>query len=196
MYLRNTSFTAFFAFTVFTLPALAGSTPGIRNFDHVDSNVYRGGQPTAEGFRYLSGLGVKTVIDLRESGERSQAEERIVTGAGMKYVNVPMTGLTPPGPDEITRILDLLEDPSTGPTFVHCQRGADRTGAVIAAYRIDHDRWDNARALRDAKAHDMSFFQLPRENFIRHFQARNTAPPDRPALLSSTALSATAVVTK
>lgn len=172
MHLRILRFTAFL---LIGAPVFATSIPGIRNFDQVDTNVYRGGQPTAEGFRYLAGLGVKTVIDLRESGARSDAERTMVKNAGMNYLNVPMSGLTPPTPAEITRILDLLEHPSTGPAFVHCLHGADRTGAVIAAYHIDHDHWDNARALRDAKAHSMSVFQLPRENFIRQFQARDTS---------------------
>src|SRR5438270_11359195 len=98
------------ALLVFCLPALAGSVPGIKNFDQVDAHVYRGAQPSDEGFRYLAKLGVKSVIDLREADDRSQAEERVVTGAGMQYLNVPMTGLTPPTDDEITRILAMLED--------------------------------------------------------------------------------------
>jgi len=112
------------------------------------------------------------VIDLREADERSQSEEGVVTAAGMKYVNVPMTGLTPPSESEISKILGILENDNTGPAFVHCQRGADRTGAVIAAYRIDHDHWDNARALREAKSDGMGFFQFPRESYIRAFQPR------------------------
>ena len=150
--------------------------PGIKNFDQVDAHVYRGGlQPTDDGFR-ISGstLGVKTIVDLREAGDRRQQrdEERVVTAAGMRYVNVPMTGLTPPTEAEITHILAMLEDNSAGPVFVHCQRGADRTGAVIAAYHIDHDQWDGDRALKDAKAHSMSSLQFPRQGFIRNFRAR------------------------
>src|SRR5215467_3877450 len=145
------------------VPSFAGSAAhGIRNFHQVDQHVYRGGQPTHEGFAYLAKLGVKTVIDLREPGGRSNAEEGVVETAGMKYVNVPMNGLTAPSESEIARILTILEDASTGPAFVHCMRGADRTGAVIAAYRIDHDRWENSRALNEAKDLGMSFFQFPR----------------------------------
>jgi tyrosine-protein phosphatase SIW14 len=169
-------------FLLFGVPVFAASVPGIRNFDQVDQNVYRGGQPTTRGFRNLASLGVKTVIDLRESGARSQTEQRIVTAAGMNYLNIPMSGLTPPTAADITKILDLLEHPSAGPAFVHCLHGADRTGAVIAAYRIDHDHWDNARALSDAKAHSMSSFQWPRQNFIRQFQARNASPANGIAL--------------
>ena len=159
-----------FVTVLFVLGVPLCAAPGIKNFDRVDARVYRGGPPTEEGFRYLSQLGVKMIIDLREPGERSQAEERIVSAAGMKYVNVPMSGLTPPTDRQMATILKLLEETSSGPVFVHCMRGADRTGAVIAAYHIDHDKWDNQRALHDAKAHRMSFFQIPRERFIRSFQ--------------------------
>jgi protein tyrosine phosphatase (PTP) superfamily phosphohydrolase (DUF442 family) len=152
--------------SVFAAPA----APGISNFYQVDEHVYRGAQPNLEGFQYLAKSGVNTVIDLREKGPRARAEERAVTAAGMRYVNVPMSGLTPPTPAEITRILLLLEDTSSGPVFVHCKRGADRTGAVIAAYRIHHDHWQSAQALGEAMSHGMSFFQYPRQNYIRAFQ--------------------------
>ena len=131
-------------FFLFGLAAWAGSPPprGIENFHQIGDTVYRGAQPTDEGIHYLSALGVTIVIDLREHDQRSLDEERLVTAAGMRYVNVPMTGMIPPTPDETNKILTILEDPASGPVFVHCKRGADRTGAVIAAYRIDHDKWD------------------------------------------------------
>jgi tyrosine-protein phosphatase SIW14 len=163
------------------LPVFAGSATGIKNFDKVDEHVYRGGQPTEEGFQQLAKLGVKGVIDLREADERGREEERIVTAAGMKYINVPMTGLTPPTEAEITRILSILEDPVQGPVFVHCKRGADRTGAVIAAYHVEHEKWDNRKALKDAMAHGMSYFQFPRQGYIRTFQARTVNPTGVPA---------------
>jgi protein tyrosine phosphatase (PTP) superfamily phosphohydrolase (DUF442 family) len=169
----NRSRTLLFALAI---PAFAGSSaPGIKNFHQVNEHVYRGAQPTDEGFQYLAKNGVKTVIDLREADERSQSEEAVVTAAGMNYVNVPMTGLTPPTEPEITRILGILEDDSAGAVFVHCQRGADRTGAVIAAYRIDHDHWDNDRALSEAKSDGMGSFQFPRRSYIRDFQPLNAA---------------------
>jgi protein tyrosine phosphatase (PTP) superfamily phosphohydrolase (DUF442 family) len=171
------------------LPMFAGSVPGIKNFDKVDAHVYRGAQPTDEGFQYLAKLGVKLIIDLREADDRSKAEERVVTGAGMQYINVPMTGLTPPTETEITKLLAVLEDGTTGPVFVHCKRGADRTGAVIAAYHIDHDKWDNGRALQDAKSHSMSVFQGPRQNYIRDFRPRIL---DAKATLAADAAPATA----
>jgi protein tyrosine phosphatase (PTP) superfamily phosphohydrolase (DUF442 family) len=154
------------------LPVFAGSVPGIKNFDKVDDRVYRGAQPTDEGFKYLARIGVKSILDLREADGRAEAERRTVSAAGMTYINVPMTGLTPPTDAEIVKILALLEDNASGPVFVHSKRGADRTGAVIAAYHINHDKWENAKALKDAMAHSMGSFQFQRQGFIKKFQPR------------------------
>jgi tyrosine-protein phosphatase SIW14 len=164
--------TVFIVILIFIRPTYHGPTaPGIQNFYRVDDHVYRGAQPTKKGFEYLAKIGVKTVLDLRKAGKRSSAEEHIVRALGMRYVNVPMAGLTPPTQAQISWILTLLEI-NTGAVFVHCKAGSDRTGAVIAAYRIDHDHWANALALREARACGMGFFELPRQRFIRRFRPR------------------------
>ena len=154
------------------LPAFGGpSIQGVDNFLKLNDHVYRGAQPTDEGFRTLAKLGIKTVVDLREADARAVAEERTVTAAGMQYINVPMTGLTPPTNEQMAKIMTFLQDGSGGPVFVHCKRGADRTGAVMAAYRIEHDQWDNNRALSEAKTLGMGSFQFPRQNYVRAYQA-------------------------
>jgi tyrosine-protein phosphatase SIW14 len=184
------------ALFICSLPVFAGSAPGINNFDQVDQRVYRGGQPSAEGLQYLAKIGVKNILDLREADKRGIEEERMVKAAGMRYINVPMTGLTPPTEAEINKILALLKDESAGPVFVHCKRGADRTGAVIAAYHIDHDRWDNSRALKDAMSHGMSHFQFPRQGFIRQFQARTIDAGTKPAVDTASVTPAVAPLPK
>jgi protein tyrosine phosphatase (PTP) superfamily phosphohydrolase (DUF442 family) len=162
---------SFLAVFFLSLPSLAGPpAQGIKNFHQVDGHVYRGAQPTTEGFSYLAGIGIKTIVDLRENGSRSSREAKLVTSLGMRYVNVPMSGLAPPTKPQITRILALLEDSKSGAVFVHCRFGEDRTGSVIAAYRIDHDHWDNAQALKEARDCGMGFYEIPRQNYIRHFQ--------------------------
>jgi protein tyrosine phosphatase (PTP) superfamily phosphohydrolase (DUF442 family) len=171
--LKRSLHRTFICTVLFSLPAFTGSSvPGIHNFYQVDEHVYRGGQPTNDGFSYLAKIGVKTVLDLREPGRRSDQEEQAVTALGMHYVSIPMGGLTPPTEAQIAQILTLLEDKTSGPVFVHCRRGADRTGAVIGAYRIDFDHWDNARALREAMSNGMSWFQLPRQRYIQNFHSR------------------------
>ena len=54
----------------------------------------------------------------------------------------------------------LLNDNSAWPVFVHCRRGADRTGTAIACYRIEHDHWTNQQALAEAKTFGMSSMEV------------------------------------
>src|SRR5258708_40316239 len=88
--MRNAAVTIL-ALGILSVSGLAAEqVPGVTNFHQVSAQVFRGAQPTTEGFQGLAKLGVKTVIDLRESGSRSKAEEKTVTAAGMRYVSKPM----------------------------------------------------------------------------------------------------------
>jgi tyrosine-protein phosphatase SIW14 len=148
----------------------AADVAGVGNFHQVNGFVYRGAQPTEEGFRNLARLGITTVIDLREAGGRSKQEEKTVVAAGMKYVNIPMKGMSAPTPQDMAKVLALLGNESAGPVFVHCRRGADRTGTVLAIYRITHDRWENGRALAEAKSLGMSWVERSMRSYILHYR--------------------------
>ncbi len=148
----------------------AGSLPevaGVPNFHQVDEHVYRGAQPHAQGFASLAKIGVKTVIDLR--GESS--EQNAVQRAGMHYVRLHWSGYKAPDDSQITAVLALLNDSSQWPVFVHCRRGADRTGTAIACYRITHDHWSNQQALAEAKAFGMSSLEVAMQHLILSFAA-------------------------
>ena len=119
------------ALAVLSLPAFA-QPAGVPNFHKVDDQVYRGAQPSTEGFQNLAKLGVKTVLDLREADSRSTAEKKVVEAAGMRYVNIPLRGMAAPSAQDVAKILGHFADTKSGPVFVHCRRGADRTGTVIA----------------------------------------------------------------
>lgn len=124
---------------------------------------------------------MKTVIDLRRADEHSTEEEaKAVQAAGMKYVNVPMKGVVAPSEDQISKVLSLLLN-SPDPVFVHCKRGADRTGTIVACYRMTHDRWNNKQALSEAKALGMAWTQFGLKSYIKSFQ------PNARALTISTA---------
>ncbi|HEY4361312.1 MAG TPA: tyrosine-protein phosphatase [Bryobacteraceae bacterium] len=146
-----------------------GEVPGVTNFHKVDDHVYRGAQPTVEGFRNLAKLGVRTVVDLQMPGARGIAESQEVTSQGMQYVSVPMQEMRTPSTESVEKVLHLLEDRTTGPVFVHCHRGADRTGGVIACYRIEHDHWRSDQALSEARTLGMSWYQLAIQRYVRSF---------------------------
>ena len=168
------------ALALLSFSARAEELGGVHNFHKVNDAVFRGAQPSEEGFQNLARLGVKTVIDLRRVTEHdTAAERRIVEGLGMRYVNIPMNGVVAPTDDQVSKALAILNNASSSPAFVHCKRGADRTGGVIACYRVQHDRWDNRKALREAKGNGMSWMQFGVKSYVIAYRpgAVTNAPP-------------------
>lgn len=174
------------AISIPAIPAFAGKHDSdLPNFQKVNEQVYRGGQPSEAGFQNIAKLGVKTVIDLRLIGEHSQAEEqRIVESQGMRYVSVPMRGMSAPTSEQLTKVLGLMNDPAAGPVFIHCRRGADRTGTVIACYRIGHDNWANEKALQEAKQMGMAWIEKAMQHYVMDYA------PARPAVTIEAATAA------
>ena len=149
---------------------------GLPNFKIVSDHILRGGQPSDDGFKRLAERGVKTVVDLRWVDEHSiPHEKQVVEAAGMSFVSVPMKGLSAPTQEQISKVLGVLESSDSWPVFIHCRRGADRTGTVLACYRISHDHWQNQKALEEAKAYGLSSFERAMRSFIQHFQPASEA---------------------
>lgn len=171
--LKLCSCNALLTIAILSLPAFAApiDPAGVHNFHQVNEHIYRGAQPDAEGWHSLATLGVKTVVDLRlENEHSSNAEARAVEAAGMKYINFPMKGTVSPSDAQVRKILALFDNASAGPIFVHCRRGADRTGTVIGCYRVSHDHWQNEKALKEAKSFGMSWTQVGLKHYLKSFQ--------------------------
>jgi uncharacterized protein (TIGR01244 family) len=158
------------------LTSVAADLPAIPNFHQVDEHLYRGAQPAAHDFQSLARLGVKTVLDLREGQGHVRGEEKLVKAAGMRYISLPMNGLEAPTEQQMAHALEVLLDAGDGPIFVHCRRGADRTGTVVACYRIVHDRWQNQKALDEARSFGLSWLERSMRNYVLRFQPPAGSP--------------------
>lgn len=129
-------------------PAPRITVIGVSNFAKVTPYLYRGGQPKPQGYANLKKIGVDIVVDLRLSKKGS--EKRDVTEAGMSYVSIPWHCLFPKDKD-FAKFLLLLRENRNKKVFVHCRYGDDRTGMMIAAYRMAVQNWtpDEARKEMD-----------------------------------------------
>ena len=139
------------------------------NFHAVNARLYRGGQPHAGGLLRLAALGVKTVVNLRDDDERARDEEQEARALGLRYFNVPLSRAHRPDPRQISELFALLDASENQPVFVHCKRGADRTGALVAVYRVSHEGWTAERALEEAGRYGMGFWQRGKKDFIRDY---------------------------
>lgn len=180
---RRRGSVALFVSFVAAAALASAQVAGVPNFQKVNAQLYRGGQPTRDGFKDLATLGVRTVIDLRQIGEHSQAEEEAwVRSEGMHYISVPLREMSAPRDAEVAKNLAILDDSSAGPVFVHCRRGADRTGTIVACYRITHDHWDNRKALEEARGYGMSLFERGMQHYILRFSAASVTSTEAGAV--------------
>jgi protein tyrosine/serine phosphatase len=143
-------------------------TEGILNFGKISDRLYRGAQPDSEGVEHLKKLGVKLVINLRQPGDCWKDESAAVIASGIQYTNFPMSGFGRPKDEQVRQILALLES-FPGPVFLHCQHGCDRTGTVVACYRIQHDHWDINLAMREAERYGISPFEYGLRRYVHEF---------------------------
>jgi len=142
-------------------PGTAWATPiagiaGLPNFHRVSDGLYRGAQPTsAEGFRRLEKMGIKTVLNLRSL----HSDKKLLAGTGLAYESINMKAWHAENED-IVRFLQIVTDPDRQPVFVHCQHGADRTGTMCAVYRIVVQGWDKEEAIRETRYGGFGFHEI------------------------------------
>jgi tyrosine-protein phosphatase SIW14 len=126
---------------------------GVSNLGEVTTTLYRGGQPTKEGFDNLAKMGISIVVDLRAS-HLSEREE--VTNLRMQYVAIPWHCFHPQDA-AFAQFLTLLRENPGKKVFVHCRLGHDRTGMMIAAYRMAEQGWTAEEARKEMEAYGFSF---------------------------------------
>src|ERR1700735_2236476 len=131
---------------------------GLPNFGRVTENLYRGGQPSSDGFKELRAMGVGIVVNLREDRTEVATEKRQVESLGMKSIGIPWSANHEPSSAQIVEFLDLLRANPDTKIFVHCRRGADRTGVMIAAYRIADEHQPVAEAVAEMRRYHYDWF--------------------------------------
>jgi protein tyrosine/serine phosphatase len=139
------------------------------NLHKVSDTLYRGAQPLNGFARKLGELGVKTIINLRGVDEISQGEQKEAEAAGLRYFNIAMPGLSAPSDDQVSRVMAIIDNPESQPVFIHCKRGADRTGTIAAVYRMSHEGWNAERALAEAKHFGMSWAEFGMKGYIADY---------------------------
>ncbi len=140
---------------------------GLKNVGRIESDVYRGAQPSLEGYATLKEMGIRTVINLRTSeSERSKVE-----AAGMRSVEIPLSMLSNGNRDKVDRVIAVMADPSNRPVFVHCRLGEDRTGIVIAAYRMKIQGWPLSLAEKEMDTFGFNKVWINLRKFLHRYAA-------------------------
>jgi len=128
---------------------------GVPNLYRVSADLFRSAQPSAQGMKNLKNMGIRTIVNLRsfhsdrdEIGKTDLGYERIT----MKTWHIDRR--------EAVRFLRLVSDPDRIPVLVHCQHGADRTGAMCALYRVAVQGWTREEAIREMTDGGFGFHRI------------------------------------
>jgi tyrosine-protein phosphatase SIW14 len=151
------------------------SIAGVPNAGRINAHLYRGAQPTATGLAALRAMGVDTVVSFTLDGDGARTEAATARSLGLRYVHMPWSATGLPADAYISDFLDLFRPPKSAVVFVHCKAGADRTGLMIAAYRILSDGWTFEHAMdeMDAFGYEVEFHPQLRDyvhNLANHAQ--------------------------
>lgn len=121
----------------------------VKRFRQVAPGLMCGGHPKEGGLQVLKKGGVKTIVDLRDSDGDSLKEQKEAESLGLEYVNIPISHRKKISSEAITKFLSIVNDPQKQPVFTHCHAGRDRTGAMIAVYRLDKQGWTATKSYEE-----------------------------------------------
>ena len=151
---------------------------GLPNAGKINDSLFRGAQPLSGGFEQLKKLGITTIVDLRgEDPDKIKWERQQAESAGMHFVNIPVSGWSPPTNDQVAEFLSLFKNKNEK-IFVHCRFGDDRTGVFVATYRMTHDHWPPQQAIKEMYFFGFNGFWHPAmKSYIDDFPSKlKTAP--------------------
>ena len=131
------------------------------NLYRVDDSLYRCEQPNRKGFILIDNIGIKTVINLRQR----KTDNHKIKKTGLILINVPMNAWTISYKDIITGIKAI--NGAKKPVLVHCKHGADRTGCIVAIYRIVKCDWTREDAIKEFRYGGFHYHEKSFPNILR-----------------------------
>lgn len=161
---------------------LKQASSSIVNFHVVAPWLLRGAQPTAQDLQLLKSAGVRTIVNLRNEPILIQQEAQQARALGLTYVNIPLDVFNPPTEAQVRQFISCVSGSKTQPVFVHCLHGQDRTGTMVAMYRIDREGWAADQAYQEMlqDGYRPMFFVLTRSVF--DYSAQHGRPCPLPAV--------------
>ena len=127
--------------------------PGIRNLSRLETTVACAGATEVDAIPAVKKMGFASMINLRqasEPGANVPQAQAAAKAAGLNYVHIPFDG-SKPDPAVADQFLAAIRLPANQPAYIHCA-SANRAAAMWFIKRVQLDRWDTDRAMKEAEA--------------------------------------------
>jgi hypothetical protein len=139
----------------------------LKTDEGASQGLYAGGHPSKGNMAFLANLGVHTDLSLQTAEELAFWDHEIDVGAffhfespehkhasdkGLAYIRKSWLASQVKDMGYVDDVLAIMADRTKRPLYLHCEYGADRTGAVIAMHRVVNEGWDGAKAFHEWRA--------------------------------------------
>lgn len=125
---------------------------GVRNFTVVDATVACAGATEVAAIPTIAARGYKSIVNLRlaaEAGAAIDESAAAAKAAGITFIHLPFDH-SAPDMAVADAFIKAVTDPANQPVFIHCA-SANRAAALWLTKRMLVDKWDEAKALEEAK---------------------------------------------
>lgn len=151
-------------------------TEEIGNFGIVLENVlYRGSMPVGkQNYDQLSNIGIKTVVNLKieDSAVEYVEEQQNLQKRDINLHYLPLPNVAAPTILQGLEFLNIVYQNDTRPVFIHCHRGADRTGIMSALFRITQGYTASWSLLEAEKYNIASSFHNHKIEYVYNFEKK------------------------
>jgi tyrosine-protein phosphatase SIW14 len=124
-------------------PARKMELPNFKNLYKINDSLYRSEQPSKVGMKELEKLGIKTVLNFRN--HHNDKDEVAKTNLIVERIALNTNKIAY---SDIVQTLKIIQQ-SKKPILIHCLHGSDRTGCMIAAYRMVYNNYTKEQAIAE-----------------------------------------------
>lgn len=130
------------------------------NLYKIDDAFFRCEQPNTKGMSELEQLGIKSVLNLRNARNDNREAKR----TKLNLIHIPINTWTISDEDVLESLKALLN--AEKPVVVHCLHGSDRTGCIVAAYRMVIQGWTKEEAINEFLNGDYGYHASAFKNIL------------------------------